>query len=114
MKGELAEGKLNTAFTLYRIERKGQAVRDPRYPETDVGNLGLSCCYVAQGKIISQGLDMEVTGQAAQGWQLFAGYTYNHNRNKTDPSQAVYSSITPSICSSCGARINCRPARHGR
>ena len=32
---------------------------------------------------------MEVTGQLAQGWQLFAGYTYNHNRNKTDPSQLV-------------------------
>ena len=95
VKGELGEGKLNTAFALYRIERKGQAVRDPRYPEADIGNLGLSCCYVAQGKIISQGLDMEVTGQLAQGWQLFAGYTYNHNRNKTDPSQLVYSSITP-------------------
>lgn len=95
MKGELADGKLNTAFALYRIERTGQAARDPGYPETDVGSQGLSCCYVAQGKIVSQGVDMEVSGQLARGWQLFAGYTYNHNRNKTDPAQLVYSSITP-------------------
>ena len=95
MKGELADGKLQTAFALYRIERKGEAALDPRYPEAAVGNLGLTCCYVAQGKIVSQGVDMEVSGQLARGWQLFAGYTYNHNRNKTDPEKLVYSSITP-------------------
>lgn len=95
LKGELADGRLNTAMALYRIERTGQAVRDPRYPETDVGDLGLNCCHVAQGKIISQGIDTEISGQIARGWNLFAGYTYNHNRNKTDPSQLVYSSITP-------------------
>lgn len=95
MKGELADGKLQTAFALYRIERKGEAALDPRYPEAAVGNLGLTCCYVAQGKIVSQGVDMEVSGQLARGWQLFAGYTYNHNRNKTDPQKLVYSSITP-------------------
>lgn len=95
VKGELAEGRLNTAVALYRIERTGEAVRDPSYPETDVGNLGLTCCYIAQGKIVSQGVDMEISGQVARGWQMFAGYTYNHNRNKTDPAQLVYSSVTP-------------------
>lgn len=95
VKGELADGKLNTALALYRIERTGQAARDPRYPDTNVGDLGLTCCYIAQGKIVSQGVDAEISGQIARGWNLFAGYTYNHNRNKTDPSQLVYSSITP-------------------
>lgn len=95
VKGELAGGKLNTAFGLYRIERTGEAARDPRYPDTDVGDLGLSCCYIAQGKIVSQGVDMEISGQLARGWQLFAGYTYNHNRNKSDAEQLVYSTITP-------------------
>ncbi len=95
LKGELADGKLNTALALYRIERTGQAARDPRYPNTNVGDLGLTCCYIAQGKIVSQGVDTEISGQIARGWNLFAGYTYNHNRNKTDPSQLVYSSITP-------------------
>ncbi|WP_066271897.1 TonB-dependent siderophore receptor [Hydrogenophaga palleronii] len=92
-KGEFNEGRLTTAFSLYRIERNGQAVRDPSYPSTAVGTLGLNCCWLDQGQITSQGLDAEINGELAPGWQLYAGYTYNSNRNKV--TNVNYHSITP-------------------
>ncbi|MBS7779773.1 TonB-dependent receptor [Acidovorax sp. CCYZU-2555] len=92
VKGELLDGKLNTAFALYRIEQEGNGIADPRYPTETILYAG-SCCYLASGKVISQGLDAEVNGEIARGVNIYAGYTYNNNRNKT--TNAVLSSITP-------------------
>ncbi|MCJ1899697.1 MULTISPECIES: TonB-dependent receptor [Paracoccus] len=90
-KGELLDGAMNLSAALYRIERKGEAVRDPSYPGfSEDGN---SCCYLAKGKIVSQGVDLEVSGEVVPGWQVFAGYTYNHNEDKSDG--ASYHSLTP-------------------
>lgn len=93
LKGEHDGGRLNSAFALYRIERKGEAVRDPAYPSTNIGNEGLNCCWLSQGNVVSEGFDAEITGEVLPGWQLAAGYTYNHNQNKG--TSAVYNSITP-------------------
>lgn len=92
VKGELLNGKLNTSFALYRTTQDRQAVQDPRYPWSSELYAG-SCCYLASGKVISQGLDMEVSGEVARGVNLVAGYTYNNNRDKTE--NAVFSTITP-------------------
>lgn len=93
LKGEHDGGRLNTAFALYRIERKGEAVRDPAYPDIEVGNEGLNCCWLRQGEVVSEGFDAEITGELSPGWQLAAGYTYNRNQNKV--TSGVYHSITP-------------------
>ncbi|WP_170293957.1 TonB-dependent siderophore receptor [Paracoccus limosus] len=90
-KASLLGGALNASAALYRIERKGEAVLDPAWPDSD--NSGLSCCYVAQGRIISEGLDLELSGEIAPDWQLFAGYTWNHNKNTRD--DVVFSALTP-------------------
>ncbi|WP_218005333.1 TonB-dependent siderophore receptor [Hydrogenophaga palleronii] len=93
LKGEHAGGRLTSAFALYRIERNGEAVRDPGYPSTAIGAEGLNCCHLPQGKVVSQGIDAEISGQLARNWQLFAGYTYNSNSNKT--THLAYHSRTP-------------------
>ncbi|QVQ26760.1 TonB-dependent siderophore receptor [Achromobacter deleyi] len=93
LKGEHGGGRLNSAFALYRIERKGEAVRDPSYPSTNVGNEGLNCCWLRQGNVLSEGFDAEITGELMPGWQLAAGYTYNRNQNQNTSS--VYNSVTP-------------------
>lgn len=93
VKGALLGGRLNAALALYRIERKGEAVRDPAYPSTGVGDLGLNCCWLPLGEVVSQGIDAEISGELAAGWQLFAGYTFNRNRNKA--THAAYHSVTP-------------------
>jgi outer membrane receptor for ferric coprogen and ferric-rhodotorulic acid len=88
IKGEIA-GVLNASAAVYRMTRNGQGVRDPAFPPTP-GNNGSSCCYVQQADITSEGVDLEVSGTVARGWQLFAGYTYNSNRYEGD-SRGLYS-----------------------
>ena len=92
VKGELLDGKLNAAFSLYRIVQDGQGVRDTRYPSESILYAG-SCCYLASGKVTSQGLDAEVNGEVARGVNIYAGYTYNHNRDQS--TNTALSSITP-------------------
>ncbi|WP_231964753.1 TonB-dependent siderophore receptor [Paracoccus aminovorans] len=86
-KGAVLNGSLNVAAALYRIERKGEAVADPRYENED------TTYYLPLGEIVSQGLDLEISGEVAPGWQVFAGYTYNHNKNEKE--NVVYSALTP-------------------
>lgn len=86
-KGAIMGGALNLAAALYRIERQGEKVEDPRY-EDELGTY-----YLPLGEIVSQGIDLEVSGEVAPGWQVFAGYTYNHNKNTRE--NAVFSALTP-------------------
>ncbi|MEG2877828.1 MAG: TonB-dependent siderophore receptor [Comamonas sp.] len=92
VKGELMDGKLNATFSVFNVERTGTAVLDTRYTATP-SLWGAACCYLPQGKVTSQGFDVEVGGQLAAGWQVAAGYTFNETRDKTE--NKVFSSITP-------------------
>lgn len=92
VKGSLLNGRLNTSLALYHIKRNGQAMQDPSYPPTP-GDLGSSCCYLGDGRIVSQGVDIEVSGEIVDGWRIAAGYTFNDNQNKADSGR--YSTITP-------------------
>lgn len=86
-KGVLMGGALNASASLYRIERKGEAIVDPRYEDEPRDY------YLPLGEIVSQGIDLEISGEVTPGWQILAGYTYNHNKNKND--DAVYHALTP-------------------
>lgn len=92
LKGELFGGAVNTSFALYYTERENEAVVDLRYPTTQV-QFGGNCCYLPQGKVISKGVDMEISGEVLPDWMLIAGYTYNNNQNRT--KNAAFSTITP-------------------
>lgn len=92
LKGELFGGSVNTNIALYYTTRENQGVRDPAYPQNDYDFAG-SCCYVSNGKVVSKGIDMEVSGEVMPDWMLMAGYTYNMNRNKD--ADAPLSTMTP-------------------
>lgn len=92
VKGSLLNGRLNTTLALYHIKRNGQAVEDFAYPPTP-GNLGSNCCYLGDGRIVSQGVDIEVSGEIVEGWRVQAGYTFNDNQNKADSGR--YHTLTP-------------------
>lgn len=94
VKGEFLDGRLNSSMALYRIERRGEAVRDPAYPNTSIGDLGLNCCWLDEGDILSQGVELEMSGEVLPGWQVAAGYTYNSNRNR-NAGNVPYNSMTP-------------------
>ncbi len=95
LKGELLDGRVNTSFSIFRVDQKNKAAL-----------LDDSCldCYVAGGKARSLGFDAEVSGEVITDLQLYAGYTYTHTENLNDPgddpdvpSQAgnAYNSYTP-------------------
>ncbi len=92
LKGEINDGRLQPAISIYRIERSKVAVLDPSYPGSTLGD-GNTCCYAASGEQVSQGVDVELTGEVAPGWQIAAGYTYNQNKDKA--TDAVYHAVTP-------------------
>jgi outer membrane receptor for ferric coprogen and ferric-rhodotorulic acid len=57
---------------LFRVDQKNRAQEDL------IGNCAVGdICYLASGKVRSQGVDAEISGEVARGWQLFAGYTFN-------------------------------------
>lgn len=92
VKGSLLDGRLNTSIALYHVNRNGEAVPDPAYPPV-TGDLGRNCCFLGQGRIVSRGVDAEVSGEIAEGWRVQAGYTFNDNENVAAGGR--YSTVTP-------------------
>ncbi len=72
LKGELLDGRINASVAYFRIDQKNQAQQDL----VSICTVG-DYCYVSSGKVRSQGIDAEISGEVAPGWQLFAGYTFN-------------------------------------
>ena len=83
VKGELFDGKVNASLALFRIEQRNRA-------EADLVNICTSGteCYFSAGKVRSEGVDAEISGEVAQGWQLFAGYTLNNFKYLEQTSNA--------------------------
>ena len=83
VKGELFDGKVNASLALFRIEQRNRA-------EADLVNICTSGteCYFSAGKVRSEGLDAEISGEVAPGWQLFAGYTLNNFKYLEQTSNA--------------------------
>lgn len=83
VKGELFDGKVNASLALFRIEQRNRA-------ELDLVNTCSSGteCYFSAGKVRSEGVDAEISGEVAPGWQLFAGYTLNNFKYLEQTSNA--------------------------
>lgn len=92
IKGELFDSRINVSAALFYTQREHQATTDPAYPET-FRFYSSACCYLAQDKITSKGIDLEATGEIAPGWDIMAGYTYNQISN--DTQEKLNSTVTP-------------------
>ncbi|MEZ2295099.1 TonB-dependent siderophore receptor [Variovorax sp. RCC_210] len=83
LKGELMDGKVNASLAVFRIDQSNRAEQDMVNP-CSVG----AYCYVSSGRVRSQGVDAEISGEIARGWQVFGGYTLNSFRYLDDTSNA--------------------------
>ncbi|MBK4990443.1 TonB-dependent siderophore receptor [Pseudomonas sp. S36] len=92
LKGELFQGALNVSAALFYTTREHQAATDPAYPNPPF-SYSSSCCFLAQDKVISKGIDLEATGEIMPGWDIMAGYTYNMIRNSSE--ETLSSTVTP-------------------
>jgi outer membrane receptor for ferric coprogen and ferric-rhodotorulic acid len=75
MKGELLDGKLQTALAIFHLEQTNIAKEDTSIPY-DPSNPCGGTCYTAADKVSSQGVDISATGTIATGLQIAAGYTF--------------------------------------
>ncbi|WP_460146464.1 TonB-dependent siderophore receptor [Pseudomonas sp. S2_A02] len=93
LKGELMDGRVNSSLAMFRYDQENRAVNDVAS--------GFACdgwyCSTAAGKVRSQGIEAEISGEVLSGLQLFAGYTYNTTKYLEDPVDEgkVFSQWTP-------------------
>lgn len=108
VKWQSPNDKINVSVAAYRIERTGFVANDPaayarrangtlnlnvatneagqQFPRSVVSP-GVSCCWIGgfDAKEVSQGVDVEVSGEVLPHVQVSAGYTYNTNKFTGDP-----------------------------
>ncbi|MBZ7924146.1 TonB-dependent siderophore receptor [Ensifer adhaerens] len=73
LKGEFMDGRLNASVAVFQIDQTN-------LPQQVVGSCGGLDCYTAAGEVRSRGLEVEVSGEITDGWNVFAGYTYVDSR----------------------------------
>lgn len=81
LKAAYLEGKLNASLAVFRIEQDNVA-------ESIGTDANLEGIYKAIDGATTQGIELELAGELAQGWNLSAGYTYARTRNKDE--QYIY------------------------
>lgn len=93
LKGELMDGRVNTSLAVFRYDQENRATLDTDGPQICDGWY----CSKASGKVRSQGIDAEISGEVLDGLQLFAGYTYNTTKYLDDPTNEgkIFSWWTP-------------------
>ncbi|MDP9899791.1 TonB-dependent siderophore receptor [Variovorax ginsengisoli] len=94
LKGELMDGRVNTSLAFFRIDQNHRAQEDY--------SSGPTCrsdyyCYTDAGKVRSQGVDAEVSGEVTRRWNVFAGYTFTRTRYLKDVASEgqAFNTYTP-------------------
>ena len=83
IKGEYLDGALNTSAAIFRIDQENRA-KQLDLNQCPTGNT----CYEAAGEVRSEGIELEINGALAQGWELGAGYTFAEVKYTKDANQA--------------------------
>jgi outer membrane receptor for ferric coprogen and ferric-rhodotorulic acid len=73
-KGQLFDNRLLLTTALYQINQVGRALEDPN-------NEGF---HVAEGEVLSQGVEIEGRGRITESWLIAGGYAYNTNKYEKD------------------------------
>lgn len=87
IKGELYEGRLNVAMSVFKINKKDIAVVDQNNLGACPG-ISTNNCYRNANFQNSKGFEIEATGQLLPDWQVAAGYTRVTSENETGQSFA--------------------------
>lgn len=71
LKAEYFGGALNASFALFQLNQENLA---KSLPGSDCP--AMDACYEAAGEVRTRGVELELGGELAPGWQASAGYTY--------------------------------------
>ncbi len=82
-KGSFFNQRLNSSVALFTLEQKNRTVVDFTFVPDSTGLRG-SFQTIAKpiGKVVSKGVELELSGSLSENWQLFLGYTYNKSKYK--------------------------------
>ncbi|WP_410017053.1 TonB-dependent siderophore receptor [Pseudomonas sp. 5P_5.1_Bac1] len=83
IKGEYFDGNLNASAAIFRIDQENRAKLLNPIQCTPIGGT----CYDAAGEVRSEGIELEVNGTLALGWELGAGYTYSAAKYTKDANE---------------------------
>lgn len=83
IKGEYYDGALNASAAIYRIDQENRA----KQLDLNLCPIG-STCFEAAGEVRSEGVELEINGALAPGWELGAGYTFAEVKYTKDANQA--------------------------
>lgn len=85
IKGEFMDGRLNSSLAVFRIDQSNRAITDLDGPKPCPFTKS-DYCSIAEGKVRSEGIELDVSGEIAPGWQLYAGHTFNTTKYVKDRS----------------------------
>lgn len=88
LKGEWLNKQLNARAAVFRMEDSNRAMTDPANP----------LFSLAAGKMRSQGVEAEINGRIAPGWNLAVGYAYTQTKTlegTPDEKAQLYTFIAP-------------------
>lgn len=94
LKLEAFGGKLNGAFALFRLDQTNLAETDLEGEAPGICGGTLDLCSKATGLIRSEGFELSLAGEVANGWQVMAGYT-KFTRDRRDGEIDPYDAKTP-------------------
>lgn len=75
IKGEYFDGRLNASVAVFQTKQQNRPVDDITGPNPCPGATS-GFCQRPAGEVKSEGVEFEVSGELAPGWQLHSGYTY--------------------------------------
>ena len=92
IKGEFFGKRLNAAAVVFRLEQTNLAKEDTAFGPSPICDNRY--CSIAQGKIISEGVDLSLNGALTSNLNVGAGYTYVKSKHawgeeKGDPFNTV-------------------------
>lgn len=90
IKSQLFDDRLLASLALFTIKKEKGAVNI----DWQASKSTSMCCYIATGSKESQGIDFEINGNINTDWNVFLGYTFNENEEKSNAGDA-FSTITP-------------------
>ncbi len=70
IKAELIPGRLSSTLAIYDLTKTNVAITDPRDEDFSI----------AAGKIKSQGIELDVSGEILSGWKIIGSYAYTNAR----------------------------------
>ncbi|OOV94568.1 TonB-dependent siderophore receptor [Pseudomonas sp. MF4836] len=95
IKAEYLDGRVNASFAVFRIEQDNVA--------QIVSGFGTDAIYRAAEGATTKGFELELAGELLEGWNLSAGYSYNHTRDVNN--DYVYGSVLRSTAPQQVARV---------